>query len=308
MIKQKKTLRERFLGIDPIIYTDPYHIDKDRGEDNIFKQADDSRIIVDTSNYSPFEIVCALVIFIIFFYISFYKPIHKYNTMLELVPARVDNKDYSIKLPENSDTYIYTYEDFGLDSLKEHLSDDFPIAFFFGGILCGMALYWGYVAAKRCRDRVIFDRNNSTVTYRHTFGLRTAVAPFNEILFQRRMMSFYNSDYILALRVPGTVSWAVLSFGYPETFISLYTWYMDKNRPLPPGDQFDEYREADYLRRRAEEFPLPLYYSAIETPEWSGAKEKYGDKDGTERAKRMMRTEFDKFTSSKRQSSKKKHR
>ena len=42
---------------------------------------------------------------------------------------------------------------------------------------------------------------------------------------------------------------------------------MDKNRPLPPGELFDPYREADFQRRKAEGFPKPLYPSDIPTPE-----------------------------------------
>lgn len=310
MKKPKKPLREKYLGLDPIIYMPPYHIDKDRDEDNIFKEANDRRIVVDTHNYSPFEIVCALVVFIIFFYMCIYTPIHKYNNILKSIPAWVDDKKYNVRLPEDSDYYVTEYEEGGMEGLKDYACSREYLAegFFFGGILCGMALYWGYVASKRCRDKVIFDRNNSTVSYRHTFGLLTTVAPFSEILFQQRMMSFYNSDYMLALRVPGTVSWAVLAFGFPETFISLYTWYMDKNRPLPPGDQFDEYREADYLRRKAEGFPMPLYYSAILTPEWQGAEEKYGDKGGIERARLMLHPELEWDKLKKKKSSKKKRR
>ncbi|REH46498.1 hypothetical protein C7448_10758 [Tenacibaculum gallaicum] len=50
--------------------------------------------------------------------------------------------------------------------------------------------------------------------------------------------------------------------------LSFYVWYMDKNRPLPPGDAFDAYRQKDFERRKAEGFPPPLYYSCgIPTPE-----------------------------------------
>ncbi|CAA0248695.1 hypothetical protein ACE1MK_04815 [Tenacibaculum maritimum] len=49
--------------------------------------------------------------------------------------------------------------------------------------------------------------------------------------------------------------------------MSFITWYMDKNRPLPPGASFDAYREQDYQRRKAAGFPRPLYPSVIETPE-----------------------------------------
>ena len=51
------------------------------------------------------------------------------------------------------------------------------------------------------------------------------------------------------------------------TFWEFVVWYMDKNRPLPPGTAFDLYREADFQRRKAEGFPKPLYKSYIPTPE-----------------------------------------
>jgi len=50
-------------------------------------------------------------------------------------------------------------------------------------------------------------------------------------------------------------------------FWEFVVWYMDKNRPLPPGTAFDLYREADFQRRKAEGFPKPLYKSYIPTPE-----------------------------------------
>ena len=50
-------------------------------------------------------------------------------------------------------------------------------------------------------------------------------------------------------------------------FWDFVVWYMDKNRPLPPGTAFDPYREADFQRRKAERFPKPLYKSYIPTPE-----------------------------------------
>ncbi len=53
---------------------------------------------------------------------------------------------------------------------------------------------------------------------------------------------------------------------YRKTW-SFYVWYMDRNRPLPPGTAFDPYREKDFQRRKAEGFPKPLYRSHIPTPE-----------------------------------------
>ncbi len=49
--------------------------------------------------------------------------------------------------------------------------------------------------------------------------------------------------------------------------LSLCVWYMDKNRPLPPGREFDPFRQADFERRKAEGFPFPMYPSDIPTPE-----------------------------------------
>jgi hypothetical protein len=42
---------------------------------------------------------------------------------------------------------------------------------------------------------------------------------------------------------------------------------MDKNRPLPPGTAFDQFRQKDFERRKAEGFPPPLYKSTVPTPE-----------------------------------------
>ena len=44
---------------------------------------------------------------------------------------------------------------------------------------------------------------------------------------------------------------------------SFYIWYMDKNRPLPPGTAFNPYREKDFDRRHKEGFKPPLYPSVI---------------------------------------------
>ena len=53
----------------------------------------------------------------------------------------------------------------------------------------------------------------------------------------------------------------------PKNDWSFYVWYMDKNRPLPPGSAFNEFREKDFQRRKAEGFPPPLFKSLIPTPE-----------------------------------------
>ena len=74
----------------------------------------------------------------------------------------------------------------------------------------------------------------------------------------------------LALKAirPGVMNgYYILSTFHPLNFWSFMVWYMDKNRPLPPGDAFDEFRERDFQRRKAEGFPPPLYPSYVPTPE-----------------------------------------
>ena len=62
--------------------------------------------------------------------------------------------------------------------------------------------------------------------------------------------------------------------------ISFLLWYMDKNRPLPPGDAFDPYRERDYERRKAAGFPKPLFPSDFDTKEATEAQQKERERIG----------------------------
>ncbi len=59
---------------------------------------------------------------------------------------------------------------------------------------------------------------------------------------------------------------------------SYYLWYLDKNRPLPPGDLLDAFREEDFNRRKAEGFPPPLICSSIPTPEATPEQQAERDK------------------------------
>ena len=44
-------------------------------------------------------------------------------------------------------------------------------------------------------------------------------------------------------------------------------WFMDRNRPLPPGEIFDIYRLRDYERRKSEGFRPPLFPASINDKE-----------------------------------------
>jgi hypothetical protein len=65
-----------------------------------------------------------------------------------------------------------------------------------------------------------------------------------------------------------------------DNYWAFTVWYMDKNRPLPPGDAFDPYREKDFERRKAEGFPKPLYKSNIPTPEFTKVQQQERERIG----------------------------
>ncbi len=91
------------------------------------------------------------------------------------------------------------------------------------------------------------------VEFAYSTGGEDAVGAFQlQIIRPNRWQTFAIAGYI------GLECYSNMSF---------ITWYMDKNRPLPPGEAFDAFRQADYKRRKAAGFPKPLYRSNIATPE-----------------------------------------
>ena len=121
------------------------------------------------------------------------------------------------------------------------------------------------------KKEIILNRKDGLITYPDWFFKKPHTILFNETkvfwtsmggasgaLSQRLVTSAPNSSRAIDLRMhPGLFdhSW------------SLIVWYMDKNRPLPPGDAFDPYRQKDFERRKAEGFPPPLYPSRFPIPE-----------------------------------------
>ncbi|WP_062060195.1 hypothetical protein [Aquimarina longa] len=126
---------------------------------------------------------------------------------------------------------------------------------------------------------ITFDRINSLITMPKANRIDKFTIPFTHLRATRRAMMhskysytgpqlqffidtrpwrpWHDEDYLTMSHPPKE----------PKINWSFYVWYMDKNRPLPPGSAFDEFREADYKRRKAEGFPPPLFKSLIPTPE-----------------------------------------
>ena len=118
-------------------------------------------------------------------------------------------------------------------------------------------------------EELILNREEGTISLRQSFKRKNII------------ISFEKGDAVVKLVGLGTGPYTILRFHlknkpfeggtlanyYLEEFWEFVVWYMDKNRPLPPGTAFDPYRKEDYKRRRGEGFPPPIYDSYIETPE-----------------------------------------
>ncbi|MCD9629979.1 hypothetical protein [Tenacibaculum maritimum] len=157
-----------------------------------------------------------------------------------------------------------------LMSLIGLVSDDVVVvmgmlmSFGLSGVL---TIIYGFVAPIKY---LVFDRINGIIVMPRNF--RTTV----EIPFKtgHARQGYMNSSPGVISSMLGFVSskdkdrvGGLLTEHCIEDFWSFTVWYMDKNRPLPPGSAFDAYREQDYQRRKAAGFPKPLYPSKIATPE-----------------------------------------
>ncbi len=137
------------------------------------------------------------------------------------------------------------------------------------------------------KKRVILDRENGLIYYNDWFYLPERVSKFEEIIghFNSKGES---SVGLMITPPPKTdppsrgyklfpravdISWHCGYFWEDWAFM---VWYMDKNRPLPPGDAFDPYRQEDFERRKAEGFPPPLYPTRflVDTPEATEEQQK----------------------------------
>ncbi|MFL0129581.1 hypothetical protein V2688_03250 [Tenacibaculum maritimum] len=157
-----------------------------------------------------------------------------------------------------------------LMSLIGLVSDDVVVvmgmlmSFGLSGVL---TIIYGFVAPIKYQ---IYDRMNGIITVTRVFRSSVAI-PFSS---GYGLKGYSNTS-------PGVISaqlnfvsskkkprvGGIIAHNLVEESWSFMVWYMDKNRPLPPGSAFDAYREQDYQRRKAAGFPKPLYPSKIATPE-----------------------------------------
>ena len=121
------------------------------------------------------------------------------------------------------------------------------------------------------KQEAILNRRDGLITFDGFFWQDNITMLFSEVEFCYSTGGDHlQGAFELQIMRPNKwVTFAIPIFSGKDCYegMSFITWYMDKNRPLPPGELFDPYREADFQRRKAEGFPKPLYPSDIPTPE-----------------------------------------
>ena len=114
---------------------------------------------------------------------------------------------------------------------------------------------------------LILDRLNGIITFPGFLYGKPITMSFEEVLAEVRGGYGAGSPTLALLHQNKLTAYSAILESTPLQSWSFMVWYMDKNRPLPPGKVFDPYRQKDYERRKAEGFPEPLYQSWIATPE-----------------------------------------
>lgn len=107
--------------------------------------------------------------------------------------------------------------------------------------------------------RLIFDRKNGVITIPMYFYYKDITMRFDDAFLWKS--GGFTGSTISGLRLSvirpdfiATHTYIGGSYGLYES-VAYRVWYMDKNRPLPPGTAFDPYRQKDFERRKAEGFP-----------------------------------------------------
>ncbi|MDR2951142.1 MAG: hypothetical protein LBV71_18295 [Prevotella sp.] len=125
---------------------------------------------------------------------------------------------------------------------------------------------------------MILNREKGTFTVSRYFGQRLVTADFtdDEQLIFRLVSTFrFGQNLSLSVRFVKANYEYDTNISEVNMFLSLFTHYMDRNRPLPEGTAFDQYRQEDYERRKSEGFPKPLFRSVIPMIDVDGDTKRY---------------------------------
>jgi|GEM_PF-883566 len=217
--------------------------------------------------------------------------------------AKIDDSVLSVKQPKKRWTVLigllicgFFFIVFGFAFLLLlHKTDDFVILFCQAalGLACIAALgYAIYILIAGIKNKYPyeceFNRINGTVTF-PTWNMKgeVKVVPFSDCESElhyatvsnygagrpdikrkelKHIDILYKNDLIVSFtsnrRIRGYKDYDEMLTDILKHF-SFLVWYMDKNRPLPPGEILNPYRQKDYNRRKLERFPMPLYLSNV---------------------------------------------
>ena len=178
---------------------------------------------------------------------------------------------------------FYSLSLISLVSNKDTIEDRtiFSIIFFIIGSFSFLYYY------KNSKKLLVLDRLNGMVTYPGFLFSKPCSVPFDELLAS--VASFANAGASLVFyHYNGITGISIFTEDCKLSGNwSFIVWYMDKNRPLPPGEAFDPYRKKDFQRRKSEGFPPPLYPSYIDTPEDSESQKELSQLHREEKQKRL---------------------
>ena len=151
----------------------------------------------------------------------------------------------------------------------EHLSSIVMIVFI--SLWTSGSLFFIIYEFIRKGDRIlIFDRMNDLITMPGNFRFPKVTFSFSKDGMAYNQLTNIQpgvfDESLMYINKKTKLGRNIRIWGVEESW-SFYVWYMDKNRPLPPGTAFDPYRQKDFERRKNEGFPRPLYPSNIPTPE-----------------------------------------
>lgn len=116
------------------------------------------------------------------------------------------------------------------------------------------------------KKQIILNRREGTITYPKFLLPIQETILFDNAKFLTGFVGLQGESFpCLRLRRKDGRTW--VTFNTANVLYYTYIWYMDRNRPLPPGTVFNPYREKDYQLRKTEGFPAPLYDSYVNTPD-----------------------------------------
>lgn len=115
-------------------------------------------------------------------------------------------------------------------------------------------------------QKLILDREKGLIAYPDFFLKKKIITYFYQSAIYIGGTGSYGALALKAKHTNKLTSFQITNF-HPLEEWSFIVWYMDKNRPLPPGSIFDSYRQKDFERRKEEGFPPPLYISFVPTDE-----------------------------------------